>query len=102
VDLFSATQYLLFLAIVTALVKPLGGYMERVFSEKRTLLDPLCRPVERLIYRLSVVDPDVDMTGKEYATCSYFLDSLERCSYIPFSERSSFFPGSSPSTTRRQ
>jgi potassium-transporting ATPase potassium-binding subunit len=69
VDLFSATQYLLFLAIVTALVKPLGGYMERVFSEKQTLLDPLCRPVERLIYRLSAVDPDVDMTGKEYATC---------------------------------
>jgi K+-transporting ATPase A subunit len=28
VDLFSATQYLLFLAIVTALVKPLGGYIE--------------------------------------------------------------------------
>ena len=68
-DLFSATQYLLFLTIVTALVKPLGGYMERVFSEKQTLLDPLCRPVERLIYRLSAVDPDVEMTGKEYATC---------------------------------
>jgi potassium-transporting ATPase potassium-binding subunit len=69
VDLFSATQYPLFLAIVTALVKPLGGYMERVFSEKRTLLDPLCSPVERLIYRLSAVDPDVEMNGKEYATC---------------------------------
>lgn len=68
-DPFSATQYLLFLAIVTALVKPLGGYMERVFSEKRTLLDPLCSPVERLIYRLSAVDPDVEMSGKEYATC---------------------------------
>jgi potassium-transporting ATPase potassium-binding subunit len=69
VDLFSATQYLLFLAIVTALVKLLGGYMERVFSEKRTVLDPLCRPVERFIYRLSAVDPDLEMSGKEYATC---------------------------------
>jgi K+-transporting ATPase ATPase A chain len=69
VDLFSATQFLLFLAIVTALVKPLGGYMERVFSGKRTLLDPLCRPVERLIYRVSAVDPSVEMTSKEYATC---------------------------------
>jgi K+-transporting ATPase ATPase A chain len=69
VDLFSATQFLLFLAIVTALVKPLGGYMERVFSRKRTLLDPLCRPVERLIYRISGVDPNVEMTSKEYATC---------------------------------
>jgi potassium-transporting ATPase potassium-binding subunit len=69
VNLFSATQYLLFLAVVTALVKPLGRYMERVFSGKRTLLDPLCRPVERLIYRISTVDPSVEMTSKEYATC---------------------------------
>jgi K+-transporting ATPase ATPase A chain len=43
--------------------------MERVFSGKRTLLDPLCRPVERLIYRVSAVDPSVEMTSKEYATC---------------------------------
>jgi potassium-transporting ATPase potassium-binding subunit len=69
VNLFSAIQYLLFLAIVTVLVKPLGGYMERVFSRKQTALDRLCLPVERLIYRLSGVDPDVEMTGKEYATC---------------------------------
>jgi K+-transporting ATPase A subunit len=41
VDLYSAIQYLLFAAIVTILVKPLGGYMERVFSKKRTALDPL-------------------------------------------------------------
>lgn len=68
-DLFSAIQYLLFLAIVTALVKPLGGYMERVFSRKHTHLDRLCLPVERLIYRISAVDSDVEMTGKEYATC---------------------------------
>jgi len=47
----------------------LGGYMERVFSRQRTLLDRLCLPVERLIYRITAVDPDVEMTGKEYATC---------------------------------
>jgi len=69
VNLFSAIHYLLFLAIVTALVKPLGGYMERVFSAKNTALDRLCRPFERLIYRISAVDPNVEMTGKEYATC---------------------------------
>lgn len=68
-DLFSATQYLPFLAIVTALVKPLGGYIERVFSRKRTALDLLCLPIERLIYRLAGFNLDVEMTGKEYATC---------------------------------
>ena len=65
-DLYSAIQYLLFLAIVTCLVKPLGGYMARVFSRKRTLLDRLLLPVERFIYRITLVDPDVEMTGGEY------------------------------------
>ncbi len=68
-DFYSAAQYLLFLVIVTALVKPLGGYMERVVSLQRTALDRLCLPVERLIYRITFVDPDVEMAGKEYATC---------------------------------
>ena len=60
---------MLFVAIVTVLVKPLGGYMERVFSRKRTVLDRLCLPVERLVYRITAVDSNVEMTGKEYATC---------------------------------
>jgi K+-transporting ATPase ATPase A chain len=65
-DFFSAVQYLVFLAIVTALVKPLGGYVERVFSRKQTILDRLCVPVERLIYRLSAIDPAEEMSNKEY------------------------------------
>jgi len=69
VDLYSAIQYVLFVVIVTFLVKPLGGYMERVFSRRRTALDRLCLPVERVIYRITAVDPDLEMTGKEYATC---------------------------------
>ncbi len=68
-DHFSAIQYVLFIVIVTAMVKPLGRYMERVFSRKRTVLDRLCLPLERIIYRITGVDPDVEMTGKEYATC---------------------------------
>jgi len=75
VDLYSAAQYLLFLIIVTALVKPLGGYMERVFSKRTTVLDRVCLPVERIIYRITFVDPDMEMTGKEYAIC-FLLFSL--------------------------
>jgi potassium-transporting ATPase potassium-binding subunit len=69
VDFNSAMQYVLFVVIVTLLVKPLGGYMERVFSRQRTAVDRFCLPVERLIYRITFVDPNVEMTGKEYATC---------------------------------
>jgi len=68
-DLYSALQYVLFVAIVTILVKPLGGYMERVFSRQRTVLDRLFLPLERLLYRITAVDPNLEMTGKEYATC---------------------------------
>jgi potassium-transporting ATPase potassium-binding subunit len=68
-DFYSATQYLLFLVIVTVLVRPLGGYMERVFSRQRTAVDRFCLPIERLIYRITFVDTNVEMTGKEYAMC---------------------------------
>ena len=72
-NIHSAIQYLFFVAVVTILVKPLGGYMERVFSRKRTVLDRLCVPLERLIYRLTAVDPAVEMRGKRYATCFVFF-----------------------------
>ena len=72
-NLHSLVEYLLFLAIVTVLVKPLGQYMEKVFSAKRTALDRLCRPVERLIYRVSGIDPAREMDFAEYAACFVFL-----------------------------
>ncbi|MFI5176260.1 MAG: potassium-transporting ATPase subunit KdpA, partial [Terriglobia bacterium] len=68
-DRYSAIQYLAFGVTVTFLVKPLGGYMERVFSKRPTALDRLCLPVERFIYRITVVDPAVEMPFAQYATC---------------------------------
>ena len=68
-DLYSALQYVLFVAIVTALVQPLGGYLQRVFSREPTVLDRLCLPIERFIYRTTLVDPNVEMTGTQYAIC---------------------------------
>jgi potassium-transporting ATPase potassium-binding subunit len=49
-------QILLFCAIVVALVKPLGGYMTRVFNGERTFLSPALRPVEAVLYGISGVD----------------------------------------------
>ncbi|MBY0380539.1 MAG: potassium-transporting ATPase subunit KdpA [Xanthobacteraceae bacterium] len=49
-------QILLFCAIVTALVKPLGGYMTKVFNGKPTFLSFLLRPVETGIYWAAGVD----------------------------------------------
>src|SRR5580704_17053421 len=60
-------QYGAFLIAVTLLVKPVGRYMARVFSSERTALDPLLCPLERLIYRLTGVQPDVEMGWQQYA-----------------------------------
>jgi len=49
-------QILLYCAIVVALVKPLGGYMTRVFNGERTFLSPVLLPVEAALYGLADVD----------------------------------------------
>ena len=49
-------QILLFLAAIAAVTVPLGAFMARVFARERTWLDPVLRPLERLIYRLTGVD----------------------------------------------
>ena len=48
-------QILFFFALVLAVTKPLGIFMARVFNRERTFLDPVVRPIERLIYRATGV-----------------------------------------------
>ena len=45
----------------------IGGYMARVFTRQRTWLDPVMRPFERFVYRLTGVDEDRGMRWTEYA-----------------------------------
>jgi K+-transporting ATPase ATPase A chain len=59
-------QIALFLAVVLAVTAPLGRFMTRVFNREPTWLDPVCRPVERLIYRLTTVDEAREMRWTEY------------------------------------
>src|ERR1035437_1687855 len=54
---FDILQWLIFFAILLALVFPMGRYMAKVFTGGRTWLDPLFNPVDRFIYKLSGVDP---------------------------------------------
>jgi K+-transporting ATPase ATPase A chain len=60
-------QMLIYLAALLLLVKPLGGYVARVFEGKPCGLDRLLGPVERLIYRLCGVNPSREMGWKRYA-----------------------------------
>jgi len=60
-------QIALFLAAVLALTRPLGAFMAGVFSGEKTFLDPIMRPLERLLYRLTGVDEKQEMRWTEYA-----------------------------------
>jgi len=57
----------LFLLLILLVTKPMGIFMARVFSRERTFLDPVMRPIERLIYRLTGVDEEHEMRWTEYA-----------------------------------
>ena len=50
-------QIALFVAVLVALVKPVGIYIARVFSDQRVFLTPVVGPVERLAYRALRVRP---------------------------------------------
>jgi K+-transporting ATPase ATPase A chain len=60
-------QFLIFMALLLALMRPLGLYMARVLEGERTFLDPLLRPVERTIYRVCGIHRDEEMNWREYA-----------------------------------
>lgn len=53
----SALQIVLFLAVLTALAKPLGLYMARAAEGEIPFVSRVGRPLETAIYRLAGVDP---------------------------------------------
>ena len=60
-------QIAIYLIVLLLLVKPLGGYMARVYQGERTVLGRALGPVERLTYRLIGVNPEQEMGWKTYA-----------------------------------
>ncbi|HKE96285.1 MAG TPA: potassium-transporting ATPase subunit KdpA, partial [Povalibacter sp.] len=60
-------QILFFLLLVFLVTAPLGAYMARVFTRQRTWLDPIVRPLERFVYRLTGVDETREMRWTEYS-----------------------------------
>lgn len=68
------SQHGVFLLTVAALVKPVGGYLRRVFEGEKTFLDWLMRPLGRWVYRLARVDLQHEMSRRKYAS-SFILFS---------------------------
>ena len=63
----------LYLILLLAITKPMGVYMARVFSGEKTFMDPMMRPVERLLYRVTGVDKTHEMRWTEYAIAMLLL-----------------------------
>ncbi len=60
-------QILLFFGLITLATRPVGRYMACVFERKRTWLDPVLSPLERLLYRLTGIDADEEMAWTTYS-----------------------------------
>jgi K+-transporting ATPase ATPase A chain len=63
----------LYCVIIAALVKPVGGYMTRVFNGDRTLLSPILRPIERIVYAIAGVDERREQSWLAYAVAMLFF-----------------------------
>jgi potassium-transporting ATPase potassium-binding subunit len=86
-------QILFFLVLVFLVTKPMGVFMARVFNREKTFMDPVLRPIERLLYRVTGVDEDHEMRWTEYAVSMllfsvvsmivlYLMERLQ--GYLPF------------------
>src|SRR6516165_921316 len=86
-------QILLFLVLVFLVTKPMGVFMARVFNREKTFMDPVLRPIERLLYRGTGVNEDHEMRWTEYAIAMllfslvsmivlYLMQRLQ--AYLPF------------------
>jgi K+-transporting ATPase ATPase A chain len=69
-------QIAFYLVVLILLVKPMGGFMARVYEGERTILDRILGPAERLMYRLAGVDPNQEMNWKTYAIAMLLFNLL--------------------------
>ncbi|HSS32470.1 MAG TPA: potassium-transporting ATPase subunit KdpA [Solirubrobacterales bacterium] len=59
-------QIAIFIIVLVALIKPVGIYLARVFSNQRVFLTPVLGPIERTTYRVLRVRPGAE--GQDWKT----------------------------------
>jgi potassium-transporting ATPase potassium-binding subunit len=65
-----------YLLVIFLLTKPVGVFLTRVFNRERTFLDPILRPVERLVYRSTGIDEKREMRWTEYAVAMLLFSGV--------------------------
>lgn len=69
-------EFLVFIILVTALVKPIGNYMSKVFEGEKTFLSIIFLPIEKLIYKVSKIHPSYEMNWKEFAISMLIFNAI--------------------------
>ena len=85
-------QIAFFLVLILAVTKPLGIFMANVFERKRTFMDPVLRPVERLIYRMTGVKEDTEMRWTEYAIAMLMFSAVSMVVLYLMQRAQAFLP----------
>jgi K+-transporting ATPase ATPase A chain len=60
-------QFAAFFAVLLLLMRPLGLYIARVLEGEKTFLDPLFRPIERILYRACGIQAEQEMSWQQYS-----------------------------------
>jgi K+-transporting ATPase ATPase A chain len=66
----------LYLLVIFLVTKPIGVFLTRVFNREKTFLDPIFRPIERLVYRLTGVNEKHEMRWTEYAVAMLLFSGV--------------------------
>ena len=85
-------QIAIYVVAVFAVTKPLGVFMSRVFTGRKTFLDPVMRPVEKLLYRLTGVDEKREMRWSEYAVAMLLFSIVSMVLLYAFQRLQGFLP----------
>ena len=85
-------QILLFLLFVFLVTKPIGIFLTRVFNRERTFLDPVLRPIERLLYRVCGVDENREMRWTEYAIAMLLFSLVSMIVLYGFERLQAYLP----------
>lgn len=83
-------QILLYLVVLTLLVKPMGVYLTKVYNGEKTFLDFIFKPIERLIYKLCRIDAAQEMNWKQYGA-AMLIFSLVSTIALYFMQRWQFY-----------
>ncbi|MEI6222113.1 MAG: potassium-transporting ATPase subunit KdpA [bacterium] len=66
----------LFFLILTFLAFPIGQYLAKVYDGKKTLVDPILKPIEKFFYKLCGIKEEQHMNWKEYSIAFLIFNGI--------------------------